>query len=539
MHSPAQAILWQIFWRYRWGFIAAGAFLALAVLLSHLLPTHQKIHIGNFEVPAAGWFLGISCFYMNVMLVAPFSMHGGDSRQFDFARHLFVRPVRSTALVAWPMLSGGLVVAGVWLVIAWLVFRPAGIAAPLWMPAAGLALFLATFQALAWTPFVQRWMHIGLTVVVLMSPAFVVLLGLMFQIQISEFAGTAILLGLIPVAFAAAVSGVARARRGQPYDWRAWNRFLDWLARCRPAATRPFRSAFRAQLWYECRANLMVPVMIACMLPCFIFVPAINKHDVELGWRLLAIMLAAPPFLALLVGCAMGSLTDPLSKRESGTFILVRPISSLSIVRGKLVLAAMVTAVLWLLFLGYISLLLTRPGFAQSIAQVAGSVAAWKAIGVPVAVVLLLVLFTWKNMIESLCVNLTGRKWVEMATSLAFAGLVFIGVGSGLWVAFHPEHRPAALTAASWLVGLLLVMKLAIAVLIVNGMVQSRLVAARSAALMIATWLAAVVPLCAAALMLLPSEFSAATQVVPAIVLFIPFNRVAGAPLALEWNRHR
>ena len=75
---------------------------------------------------------------------------------------MFILPVRTRTLVFWPMASGCLTVAVVWLINACLVFRAAGIAAPLWWPAATLATLLAAFQALSWTPFAQRWLHGGL-----------------------------------------------------------------------------------------------------------------------------------------------------------------------------------------------------------------------------------------------------------------------------------------------------------------------------------------------------------------------------------------
>ena len=52
--------------------------------------------------------------------------------------------------------------------------------------------------------------------------------------------------------------------------------------------------------------------------------------------------------VAMLAGGALGNLTDPLSKHESGTFLLARPISSLAILRSKLLLAAIMTAAIWL-----------------------------------------------------------------------------------------------------------------------------------------------------------------------------------------------
>lgn len=540
MQSPAQAILWQIYWRARWGFAAAAAFLLLAVTLTNLLPKYWTIQVDPLgDTPVFGWFFGVCGLYANFILMAAFSMSAADARNLTFTNHMFVLPVRTSRLVAWPMFSGCLTVAVFWLIIACFVFRASGIAAPLWFPAAAYALLLASFQALAWTPFAQRWLHIALTAAVLTSPLLVLLVGLFLNIQLSEPMATCLLLGLIPIAYLAAVSGVGRARRGAAYDWRALGRFLEWLAKWRPAATHPFRSIGTAQLWYECRAHLIVPLFIACMTPCFIFVPALAREDVTLGWRLLAGLLCVPLMIAWIAGGALGNLTDAVSKSYTASFVLVRPISSLSILRTKLATAAIVTVAIWLLFLGYISLLLARPGFPQSIGQVASSVPVWKAIGYPILVLALLVLLTWKSMVENLWIALTGRKWVEQAISFGLMGLTLIGIGIGLWVGFHPELHQPALAAVPWLIGLLLVIKFAVAGFVVRGFLQSRLTSPVGAAMIFAIWLAVVAALCTLALVLLPPEYASPKNIIPGIALFIPFSRLAGAPLALAWNRHR
>src|SRR5262245_10319975 len=493
MNSPAQAVLWQIYWRARWGFAAAALFLLLAITLTHLLPRHWTIHVDPMEnVPVVGWFFGITCLWANFIVMTAFGMSSAESRNLTFTKHMFVLPVRTSTLVAWPMFSGCLTVAVIWLINALLVFRASGIAAPLWYPAAAFALLLATFQALAWTPFAQRWLHIGLTVAVLITPILVILVVLILNIQVSEWAVTGILLGLIPIAYVAAVSGLAKARRGDAFDWRAWGRFVEWLGTLRPAVTHPFRSMSGAQVWYECRAHMLVPVFIACMLPCFIFVPAMERDNVALGWRLLGTMLMMPLLMALIAGGSLGNLTDPFSKFEAGSFVLVRPISSLAIVRGKLVAAVVTTAAIWIPFFGYLALLLTRPGFPQSIAEVASRVPMWKAIGYSAILLALLVLFTWKTMVESLWVCLTGRKWVENAITFTFIGLLFVGMGSGLWVGFHPELHQPALAVVPWLIGLMLIMKLAAGGFVVRGLILSRLITAGGAAMMIAMWLAVV-----------------------------------------------
>src|SRR5262249_53403728 len=156
--------------------------------------------------------------------------------------------------------------------------------------------------------------------------------------------------------------------------------------------------------------HLIVPIFIACMLPCFLFVPALEPRNVELGWKLLGILLGAPLLVGMLSGASLGNLTDPLSRSETSSFVLAGPINNLAIIRGKLWLTAVVTGTIWLLFLAVTSLLLVRPGFIDSIVQVASGVPLWKAIVYPLLVLVLLVAFTWKTMLESLWVTLCGRK---------------------------------------------------------------------------------------------------------------------------------
>src|SRR5262249_39155104 len=150
-----------------------------------------------------------------------------------------------------------------------------------------------------------------------------------------------------------------------------------------------------------------------------------EMSNVQLGWRLLGMLLGAPLLVGMLAGGALGNLTDPMSKSPAASFVLARPISSFAILKAKLLLAALVTAAIWVLLLGFIALLLLRPGFAESIAHVAGLFPPWKAIGLPLLILALLVFCTWKNLIEGLWITLTGRKWVENATAFSFAGLLF------------------------------------------------------------------------------------------------------------------
>ena len=538
--SPGQAILWQLVWRARWGLLPAAVYMLTAIVLSHVLPQNLKIQFEGEEVPAVGWFLGMPGLLLNILLVAAFTMSGQDVRDSGFTTHMFVLPVRTRTLVAWPMFSGCVVVAGVWLITATLIFRPGGIAAPLWWPAAAMVYFLTVFQAVCWTPFVQRWLHLVVTVLALMLPLILLPVILLLDLRFSEPAVAALLLTVVPVAYQAAVSGVARLRRGDPYDWRLWSRLVAWATTRRLRIRPPFSSPQAAQLWFDCRAQVWtVPMFLGFMLLCGWFIPFLDRDDAALSWRFLGILAVLPLLIGTMTGGVLGNLHDPFSKSDTANFLLARPISTAALVRTKLLAAAICTAAIWAVTLAFTSLLLLRPGFAASILALAREHPLWKAVGLPLLLFALLVALTWKTISEHLWIAMTGRNWVAGTFNMTVVGLIFLGGGLGLWIYFHPEVQPAARAAVPWLTALLLLVKAGVAIAVGRALLRSRLMSPPAIAAALGTWAIVVTGLSGLALWLIPGARVATFDIISGVALWIPFSRLAGATLALDWNRHR
>jgi len=112
-------------------------------------------------------------------------------------------------------------------------------------------------------------------------------------------------------------------------------------------------------------------------------------------------------------------------------------------------------------------------------------------------------------------------------------------LGAGLWIYFHPALHAPARAAVPWLIGLLLFVKALLAISILRGLTRSRLIRRPAAALLLGGWSAVVLGLCLLACLLVPGQAIAWTTLVPSIALLVPFSRLAAAPLALAWNRHR
>jgi hypothetical protein len=56
---------------------------------------------------------------------------------------------------------------------------------------------------------------------------------------------------------------------------------------------------------------------------------------------------------------------------------------------------------------------------------------------------------------------------------------------------------------------------------------------------MIAGWGLIVTAICLLIVWLVPGSRLPVRDLIAGVVLLVPFSRLAGAPLALDWNRHR
>ena len=537
MMTPVQAMLWQIWRGWRWGLILGWVYLLVAAVVAHLpsvvLP---YTWFGEEALQKFGQVLASPCWFLLIHLMAVFTLPGAhDLKTKGYSPKMFVLPVRTRTLVAWPMIWGCLYLGCVWLFTATLILRPTGNAVPLVWPIAVLGVGLTLLQALQWMPLAQNWLGIVIAVPLVLALMIIVLLVAVFQVP--EPIAASIFLALLPLTCTAGLGGVALARRGDVFAWEAWNRFVAWTAEWRKPAEHPFRSAARAQFWFECRSfawslplfvGLLVPFMAIIFLPEKILALEI---DLTLAWKQLAILLLLPAFLANICGGQFGNPSFP--------FLATRPISSAALVRSKLqmALATAIAACIPVMVVG--ALFLVSPSILDSALQASQSVGAPKAAVIGLLLVVSPVLLTWKALVESLWIGLAGRPWLINTLAFGFAGLLGCGTLFGLWVLVHPEVQTLLWSLTPWLIGLVLVIKLVVAVYVVYSLVRSRLATPAAAGLMIGAWGLIAAVLCLIAVWLIPGQLFSVSGALAAVVLSVPFSRLAGAPLTLEWNRHR
>lgn len=252
MRSIPQALMWEMFSRGRWripGFYVLGNLvpLLLFALFSHLGVDPQDHSFLVLHI----------CFLPLLMLVFG---SGVLSAQGSLAR-LYTTPVSTASLVAWHMFPGSVLLATEIAVAACMYNILFNLGWPIWGPALFAAAAWASMQLLVSVS------HRTLSSFSVACAPTVVLFGWMHsrygswfgqpthqwsKVTPGEVATMSVVIG---VAYAITVVAVARDRCGERLPslggWRWLARTWDAMTTTSGIGIQPFRSAARAQLWYD------------------------------------------------------------------------------------------------------------------------------------------------------------------------------------------------------------------------------------------------------------------------------------------------
>ena len=522
----------------------AGYLLALAAIKVLILGPGQPVTLVPPDGRAALVIVPLSATFFYYLAVFSFGLAGDlAGRQSIYPARMFALPVTTRALVGWPMFCGTAVMASLWLGTALFARWPWGIDLPLIWPALLAAAFLAWTQALMWMPYPLPFLRVVVTVGWLAALNAVVLLAIHYRAP--EPLMVAILAPQIPLAYLAARFAVARARRGEVPDWREHLARNGTVADALPRRRQPFPSAARAQAWFEWRRHgRTLPAWVGILLPFELALLWLAKDTPGLVAEILLVALVTPPFMAGFVATTV-SKSNPGGPDSSALtpFTATRPLTSPALVAAKLTMTLWSTLGAWLLVLVAIPLALTLSGTWPVVTEWARRVG--ELVGTPRAVVITLLgisglmAATWKQLIQSLCVGLTGRDWVIRSNkSLALSCLIIIGPAAQ-WV-----HDTSSVQAALWdagplILGVLVSLKMAAAVWVATHLYHSRLVGDRTLVTGAAIWVLGVLAINALLGWLVSGPLIPRHLLTLIAILAIPLARLSAAPLALAWNRHR
>jgi hypothetical protein len=431
--------------------------------------------------------------------------------------------------------------------ILWLATRlfalwPSGIAVPVIWPALVAASLLAWTQALTWMPYPLPGLRIIVTVLWLGTIDGIALLALNFKAD--ELVMLAILAPQIPLAYLVARFAVARARRGDVPDWRGAFAWLKQIARAPSSRREHFRSAASAQAWLEWRRyGLSLPAWVGILLPFELILLWTAGDSAELLFTILLGVLITPPFMATFAAAAM-SKSGPDDSGSYGVtpFIGTRPLTNAELVAAKLRMTILSTGFAWLLVLVAVLLALRLSG--TSAVALDGWRRLSEIVGTPRAVMVVLLILaaciasTWKQLVQSLYIGLSGRASLITGSVFLVLGFFFIVGPFAEWVI--ESGRLGELWSALPLIFVVLAsLKMIVATWIVVRLYHGRVVSDRTLVAGAALWMVAVLAVYGVLVWLLDTPHIPHYVLLLLAILAIPLARLSAAPLALAWNRHR
>lgn len=543
MRSTAAAFGWEFRQRHRWPIIAFLTF-AVAVTAYRFLFVEDGATLRMDPPEGLAGFLiapfSIAFFY--ILAVFSFGLSGDlASRQSIYPARMFALPVPTAALAGWPMLYGAAAMTLLWLT-AWSFARWWSFGLPLVWPGLLVVTFIAWTQVFTWKTYGMRGLRVVVMVFWLITLDAIVMVAI--ETETPDSLLIAFLAPQLPLAYAAACFFLARARRGDLPDWRL-NRVNPTAARSAAPKAR-FRSAARAQAWFEWRRHgRTLPALVALVVPfelSLLFVPGNNVPSIV--FTTLIVALLTPPFLAGFVAAAV-SKANPFVRDSYGLapFLATRPMSSAGLIAAKVEMAIWSTLLTWALMLLIVPLALmwseTLPLVIERSSGFADAIGSPRAIVVSVLVLGGLVASTWKHLIQSLCIGLTGRDWLIKGSVFLSLSLIILVFPAWCWLRHSSRAFWTLWDNAPLILAVLVAFKVAASGWVAIRLGRSGLLTDRAMLVGAMGWSIAVFALYAVFVWFADTPVFPHYLLLLIAILQVPLTRVSAAPLALAWNRHR
>lgn len=530
MRSPGLIFAWEFTRRHRWGFLAIAGYLLVVALLGVTEiagTTHNALRSERFAftVNVPGTFAAL---YM--LALFSFGLSGDlAGRESIFPRRYFHLPVTTAALAGWPVFFAMLSIASLWIALSLIALRPAGVDIPLLWPAVFGAVFFGWTQALMWLPYPLRGMRVVVVVVLMTMIDAVVLIAMHFKL--SNAAMLWLLAPQLPLCYGAAHRAVTLARRGHVPSWR-----LPFARTLALPDQRPFPSYQQAQSWLEWRQQgRSLPFLVSLLLPFELLLMVLFRDTPGLFIEVLLGVLFTPVFMATLVAAANN--TSALT-----TFMATRPLTNNQIIAAKLKATLGSTLVTWLLVAIAVAIALTVSNTAslvfdavRYVARIVGTARAGTAVTLAI---LILMASTWKQLVQSLYIGLTGREWVIKGSMFAMLGVLVALIMGVEWLTLKPGRTDRLINALPCILATLAVSKLSFSAAIARRLHSRRLFADRVFIAGAALWTAAVFAVFIVYRWLLWSPHVPGYLLMLLAILTVPLVRLSATPLALHRNRH-
>jgi hypothetical protein len=281
----------------------------------------------------------------------------------------------------------------------------------------------------------------------------------------------------------------------------------------------------------------------AILLPFELILLWAAGDSTSLVFTILIGVLLTPPFMA-----SFAAATVSKSSANSGDaygvtpFTATRPLTNAELIAAKLKMAIRSTIVAWLLVFLAIPLALEFSGTSAVVLD------RWRrlseVVGAPRAVVALLLVLsgciasTWKQLVQSLYIGLTGRASLIQGSVFLVLGFFFLFGPFAEWM-IEGGRLGELWSALPLIFAILVSLKMTAAVWVILRLYHGRLLSDRTLVIGAACWSVAVFALYGVLVWLLDTPHIPHYLLLLLAILAIPLARLSAAPLALAWNRHR
>jgi hypothetical protein len=544
MRSHAAAVAWEFRRRHRLGLIGLAVyFLVLATIKLVVVARGLPINFHSPETFAFVVMMPLTATFTYSLAVFSFGLDGDlAARQSMYPARRFAQPVTTAGLAWWPMLYGTVAMIFLWLATRAFALWPSGIEVPIIWPALLAASLLAWTQALTWMPYPLPGLRIIVTVLWLGTIDSIALLAL--QLKAHESLMVGILAPQIPLAYLFARFAVARARRGDVPDWRGAFASLTQIKRVLSRRSDRFRSPASAQAWFEWRRHgRSLPAWVAILLPFELILLWAAGNATSLVFTILIGVLLTPPFMASFAAATVSKSGANAGDAYGVTpFIATRPLTNAELIAAKLKMAIRSTLFSWLLLLLAVPLALALSGTLPVVLDKWHRLS--EVVGTPRAVVVLLLILagciasTWKQLVQSLYIGLTGRASLIQGSVFLVLGFFFLFGPFAEWI-IEGGRLGELWSALPSIFAILVSVKMIAAVWIILRLYNGGLLSDRTLVIGAASWSAAVFALYGVLVWLLDTPHIPHYLLLLLAILAIPLARLSAAPLALAWNRHR
>jgi hypothetical protein len=230
---------------------------------------------------------------------------------------------------------------------------------------------------------------------------------------------------------------------------------------------------------------------------------------------------------------------DIWGKDAMPSFFAIRPMTTTRFVALKLVAAAVSVIAGWMI-VGLLNVVWALVEISPLNVNESLVRAAWENLtlrGATIAVCssVAIVAITWRLVVIGMWPSLSGRKAVLVTIYVASLGWLVLAGIVGRWIYQHPEVHPRLLGLVPYMVAVLLAAKIAVSAWAICRLHQLRLITLPATTKLLAGWCAVFIAILAGLSQLVSPNWLMAG----CVSLMVPLARIAFAPLALHWNRHR